>query len=156
MGFEKLLIEASSLGVLVSEEKIKGNIKGLYSDNVIWLNKQLKTNAERYSVLAEELGHHHTTIGDILDQSSISNKQQENKARKWAYEKVVPFEKIIAAHKENIKNKFEFAEYLEVTESFLQDALIYYEMKYGETVEYKQYTICFNPLGVIEWFKEWL
>ena len=35
--------------------------------------------------LAEELGHHYTTVGDILDQTNVSNRKQERLARVWAY-----------------------------------------------------------------------
>ncbi|HAM79624.1 MAG TPA: ImmA/IrrE family metallo-endopeptidase [Ornithinibacillus sp.] len=155
MQYEKLLDEASSLGLSVYERYLKGQIKGLYSDNVIWMNKSLPTYAEKYCILAEEMGHYKTSVGNILDQSKIDNRKQEQRARSWAYEKIVPLSKIIQAHKEQIKNKYEFAEFLGVTESFLEKALERYQEKYGDAINYnKGYTICFNPLGVIEWFED--
>ena len=44
-------------------------IKGLYSDGTIAISTDMKTDAEKACVLAEELGHHYTTYGNILDQS---------------------------------------------------------------------------------------
>ena len=85
MRYEGLLKEAVSLGVYVLEKPLKGRIKGLYSDNVILISKNLTSDIEKYCVLAEELGHHHTTDGDILDQTSVDNRKQELRARSWAY-----------------------------------------------------------------------
>ena len=38
---------------------------------------------EKASVLAEELGHYYTTVGNILDQEDAGNRKQEHKARTW-------------------------------------------------------------------------
>lgn len=154
MSYENLLKEADSLGIYVSEERMNSKIKGLYSDSVIWLNKHLSTNNERYTVLAEEIGHHYTTTGDILDQKQLQNVKQENRARNWAYEHTIPITKIIEAHHEHITNKFELAEYLGVTETFLESALISYANRYGDHVKVNRYTVSFSPLGVVEWFDE--
>src|SRR5690625_2359684 len=105
-------------------------IKGLYADNVIWLNDNITTTHEKACVLAEELGHYHTSVGDILDQSKLTNRKQEILARSWAYKKLIPLEKIIKAFNENIRSKHELAEYLNVTEAFLLDALKRYKQEY--------------------------
>ncbi|OEH53024.1 hypothetical protein AQ616_18475 [Oceanobacillus sp. E9] len=152
MGYEGLLDEAFKLGVFVQEEPIKGKLKGLYSDNVIWIDKNLDSNKERHCIMAEELGHYHTSSGDILNQTVLNSRKQEVRARSWAYERAVPLEMIIEAHKEFIRNRFELANFLDVTEEFLNQAILRYKEKYGNTVNLKGYTICFEPLGVIEWF----
>lgn len=151
--YEKLLNHASKYNVEVYEKSMVKNVKGLYADNIIWINKNyLKTSADKASILAEELGHYHTTVGDIIDQSKIANRKQELRARAWAYEKTIPIPKIIEAHRLNLRNKYELANYLEVTEAFLEAALQRYKDKYGLSVYYDNYTVCFDPLGVIEWF----
>ncbi|MEK5390171.1 ImmA/IrrE family metallo-endopeptidase [Margalitia sp. FSL K6-0131] len=129
--YEALLSECNNLDIYVQEEYIKGAIKGLYSDNVIWINKKIKNTIEKACILAEELGHHFTSGGDILDQNTIINRKQELKARSWAYEKLIPLRKIVQAQKDGVKNRFELAEYLGVTEDFLQHALDRYKEKYG-------------------------
>lgn len=129
--------------------------KGLYAEVLgkkIILIKDGLTLSEKYCVLAEELGHYHTSAGDITDQSKLNSRIQEKRARSWSYEKLVPLEKIVQAHKHQIKNKCELADFLGVTECFLGEALERYKEKYGLSVEYKDYNICFEPLGVIEWF----
>ncbi|WP_152657613.1 ImmA/IrrE family metallo-endopeptidase [Oceanobacillus sp. CFH 90083] len=151
--YEKLLEHASKYNVEVYEKPMVKNVKGLYADNIIWINKNyLKTSADKGSILAEELGHYHTTVGDIIDQSKIANQKQELRARTWAYEQTIPISKIIEAHRLNLRNKYELANHLEVTEPFLEAALQRYRDKYGLSVNYDNYTICFDPLGVIEWF----
>lgn len=74
-------------------------------------------------MLAEEVGHYHTTTGDILDLTSIENRKQELRARSWAYERLIPISKIIEAHKLHIVNRYELADFLNVTEEFLDAAL---------------------------------
>src|SRR5699024_481472 len=118
--------------------------------NVIWLNKHLPTTNDKVCVLAEELGHYHTTTGDILDQSDISNRKQEKQARNWAYKRLVPLHKIIKAFDAGVQNRHELAEYLNVTEAFLLDALKRYKEEYGVSKTIDDYTIYFEPLAVIK------
>ncbi|MCY7576170.1 ImmA/IrrE family metallo-endopeptidase [Bacillus pumilus] len=150
--YEALLTEASFLGIDTYEKYMPLRLKGLYSKNVILINKNMDTSCEKACVLAEELGHYYTSSGDILEQDTIEKRRQEKIARTWAYEKLVPLSKIVQAHKETIRNRYELAQYLEITEEFLDNAIKRYKEKYGATVNYGEYTICFEPLGVIEWF----
>lgn len=46
------------------------------------------TETEKKCIMAEELGHYYTGVGNILDQSSISNKKQEIHGRIHAYNKL--------------------------------------------------------------------
>lgn len=48
-------------------------IKGLYSNGVVATSNKLSTN-EKNGTIAEELGHHHTSSGDIIDMDSTSNR----------------------------------------------------------------------------------
>ncbi len=146
--YETLLSECFDLNIDVYEEFMKGKIKGLYSDNVVWINKELKNTIEKACVLAEELGHHFTTGGDILDQKSVANRKQELRARTWAYERLIPLKKIVQAQKDGIQSHYELAQYLNVTERFLKDALDRYKEKYGIYVFVDGYRLSFDPLSV--------
>ena len=42
------------------------NLKGIYIDGNIAINTSVDNGAEKACVLAEELGHYHTTVGDII------------------------------------------------------------------------------------------
>lgn len=152
--YDALLMECDNLDIEVYEKDRMKN-KGLYGDNVIWINKLLPSIIEKCCVLAEEIGHHHTTAGDIFDQSSVENRKQELRARAWAYERLIPFSKLIQAHNLHITNRFELADFLNVTEEFLDDALDWYKSKYGLYVSIDNFTVCFEPLGVIEKF-DWI
>lgn len=150
MLYEKLLQEAHQEEIDIYEKSMSKRIKGLYADNVIWLNKHLPTTSDKICVLAEELGHYHTTTGDILDQSCVNNRKQEKQARNWAYKRLVPLHKIIEAFDVGVQSKYELAEYLNVTEAFLLDALKRYNEEYGVSKTIEDYTIYFEPLAVIK------
>lgn len=51
--------------------------EGLYCDDVIWINKAL-TEQRKACILAEELGHYETSVGDILDTNELKNAKQEH------------------------------------------------------------------------------
>lgn len=98
--------------------------RGLYCDGYAWICTDL-TTAERRCILAEEIGHHKTSSGNILDLTSISNSKQEAAARRWAYRKLLPKHIVIAVVKDS-SSIAEAAENLGVSEDFLIDAMIYY------------------------------
>lgn len=148
MRYEKLLKEAHGQNVEVYEKPLHSNIHGLYADNVIWLNQGLPSDTAKTCVLAEELGHYHTSCGDILDQNKITNIKQEKRARNWAYEKLIPLDRIISAYEAGVRNLYELAEFLDVTEYFLSLALEHYKEKFGIFTKQGDYLLYFNPLGV--------
>nr|WP_148932047.1 ImmA/IrrE family metallo-endopeptidase [Paenibacillus methanolicus] len=154
MGYEFLLRRAEREGVDVYERFMPPAIKGLYGDRVIWINRAIPTMTEKGCILAEELGHYHTTSGDILDQRRLENRKQEKRARNWAYEKLVPLSGIVLAYQAGVKGRFELAEYLGVIEDFLEQAIKHYQEKYGRLTVYEEkYMIYFDPLGVAEMFE---
>jgi len=150
MTYEKLLMEAERHCVDIYEMPMKLTIKGLYSNKNILINKNVKSTAEKVCILAEEIGHYHTSVGNILDQSKIENRKQELRARYWAYERLVPLEKIVQASKVGVRNRYELADYLDVTEEFLETALNRYKEKYGLFRVVGEATIYFDPLGVLD------
>ena len=113
------------------------------------LNKELKTSTEKKCILLEELGHHYTSSGNILDLSVTQNRKQERTARLWAYNKQIGLRGLIQAHEYGCKNRFEVAEYLDVTEQFLEEAIICYREKYGLSTTLDNYIIYFEPLGIL-------
>lgn len=143
--YEDLLIKFSdSNSKLIIKEKNLPVNKGRIKGSKIAIRRNL-TFKEKGCVLAEELGHHYTTVGNILDQSDVWNRKQESQARAWAYDEVLGLESIIKAYKRGCQNLHEMADYLEVTERFLSDMLEKYKERYGEKVEYKDYIITFIP-----------
>lgn len=147
---ETLLLEHPDVEV-VSYHFTSDRIKGLYCNNAIAISDQIPTSAERACILAEELGHHYTTSGDIIDQTSITNIKQERVARLWAYDHMIGLSGIIEAYHAHCQNSYDMTEFLGVTEAFLIDALDIYRQKYGIYTEFDGYIIYFEPqLGVME------
>lgn len=150
MTYEALLNEADSHQLTVKEKPLKQH-DGLIIGNKIAIRKNIETTAEKSCVLAEELGHHYTTYGDILNQSSVSNQKQELRARMWAYNKQIGLLGIIKSYEHGCQSKHEMANYLDVTEDFLCDALERYRQKYGMYTTVDNYVIYFEPcLGVMK------
>ena len=149
--YEELLDEAVDNNVLVKEVALKSKSDGLYKDSKIAINKSTLSNvAQKACVLAEELGHHYKTYGNIIDLNNIDNLKQENKARNYAYDKLVGLSGLVKAYLKGCRNLSEIAEYLNVTESFLRDAIKYYSNKYGDKpISYENYKIVFVPTLII-------
>lgn len=150
--YEELLDEAVSNDMTVFENyDLSGTrLKGLYCDNSIALSNELNTDLEKSCTLAEEIGHHYTTVGNILDQTTSDSRKQEQQARLWAYDKLIGLIGIVDAYKNGCRNQHEMAEHLGVDEQFLIDALERYHSKYGKYTTIDNYMISFEPLGVLE------
>lgn len=143
MNYDNLLLEADKNSLITKEKPLKaydGRIKG----NKILIRKDMNTTTKK-CVLAEELGHYHTTVGDILDQSKAENRKQELRARIWAYNKLIGLRGIIDSYTHGCRSIYETAEYLDVTEEFLTEAVHYYKSKYGIYTNLDNYVIYFEP-----------
>lgn len=144
--YEHLEDEACKDGIDIVNRKFNSNrIKGLYCDGTVALNSQLETSKERACVLAEELGHHHTSVGIIVNLSDAQNCKQERQARLWAYNKQIGLYGLIRAYEQGCRNRHEVAEYLDVTEEFLEEAISTYREKYGVYTTVDNYTVYFIP-----------
>ncbi len=149
MTYEELLMESEKENLIIREKNLPG-YKGRIYKNRIAIRQNL-TTTEKACILAEELGHHHTTVGNILDQSDPGNRKQELRARLMAYDKMIGLIGIVRAYQHRCQNLTDMAEYLEVTEEFLKEALEQYRRKYGQKAEVDNYIIIFEPyLAVME------
>lgn len=150
MIYEALLDEAHQEGLTVKEKPLKYN-NGRIKGKRIAIRKDIETTTEKTCVLAEELGHYYTTVGDITDLSDSQNRKQERQARLWGYNKLIGLTGIINAYKHGCHSRHETAEYLGVTEQFLQECIDCYTEKYGEYTKIDNYIIFFIPnLAVME------
>ena len=152
MNYEELQIQNADLNMKEMDLSEVSGLSGLYYNGNIAIEKKL-TQTQKTCVLAEELGHHYTTVGNILDQSDPDAMKQERKARLWAYNKLIGLSGIIQGYKAHCRNRYDLAKYLDVTEEFLAEALACYRNKYGTSVELDGYLIVFEPsLAVLENF----
>ena len=135
--YEILLDEANDKGLIVKEKSLQssnGRIKG----NRIAIRKDLKTTAEKACVLAEELGHYETTVGDILEMSSSWNRKQERQARLNGYNRMIGVFGIIRAYEAGCQE-------------YLLECIECYRDKYGEMKSINNYIVYFIPnLAVIK------
>ena len=145
MPYEKLLKKYDK-DVRVKEKPLKYGFKGLYKSGKVIIDSNIETSCEKACIFAEELGHHFTTHGDIIDQTDICNMKQELKARAWAYERLIGIVDLINAYRHGVKDKYELAE-------FLEEAIEYYRGKYGTYYKIDNYIIYFTPtFGIMEIF----
>ncbi|MGN0384565.1 MAG: ImmA/IrrE family metallo-endopeptidase [Lachnospiraceae bacterium] len=137
--------------IIYNRNFVSSRIKGLYCDGSVAISNNIDTNAERACILAEELGHHATSSGNILDQNGAGNRKQERTARLWAYNRLVGLDGLIDCYKAGCRSRYEIAEHLDITEEFLSDALECYRQKYGIYTIFDNYVIYFEPtIGVFE------
>lgn len=150
MIYEELIEEADNRGLCVHEKPLLAH-DGLINDKRIAINSSLKNTIEKSCVLAEELGHYYMNVGDILDQKNSNNRKQELKGRTWAYNRLIGLMSIVKAYEHGCQSIYEIADYLEITETFLTDALKRYGEKYGVFTSVDNYIIYFQPnLGVMK------
>ena len=94
MNYEELQIRNADLNMKEMDLSEVSGLSGLYFNGNIAIEKKL-TQTQKTCVLAEELGHHYTTVGNILDQSDPGAMKQERKARLWAYNELIGLSGII-------------------------------------------------------------
>lgn len=149
--YEYLQDEACEDGIDVIDYTFYSNrIKGLYCDGVVAIREDM-TIPEKTCALAEELGHHKTSVGNILDMTSAINRKQERQARLHGYNRLIGLTGIINAFNAGCQNKYEIAEYLDITDEYLEECISCYRDKYGVYTTVDNYIIYFIPnLVVVE------
>ena len=133
MTYEELLNISETENLIVKEKNIPGYGGRIYK-NRIAIHQGIDTSIEKACVLAEELGHYYTTVGDILDQSKPENRKQERQARLWAYNKQIGLIGLVRAFEHGCQNRFEC-----------------YRNKYGICKRVDNYVVYFTPyLAIIK------
>ncbi|MFI3685215.1 ImmA/IrrE family metallo-endopeptidase [Vagococcus fluvialis] len=127
--------------------------KGLYIDNTVYLN-QNQSAPELFSTVAEEIGHHLTSYGDIIDQSVADSRRQEKKARYVASLMTVSLEGLIDCSENGLVHDYECAEFLEVTLESFKEAIELYQEKLGLKFIYNGYHFSFETAGSLNIKKE--
>lgn len=149
MTYEQLLTVADQEGLLVKEHSLI-NHDGLISGRRIAIRRNIETQAGKSCVLAEEIGHHCTSSGDILDQTDIMHRKQEYRARFYGYNLKIGLSGLLRVYEAGCRNLFEMAEFLDCTEEYLREAIQCYRSKYGICVAVDNYIIYFEPFAVMK------
>lgn len=130
MKLEMLFNLTKKEDIIIEYVDFSPTIQGLYykADGcppIIGINENIVSNKKLFTcVLAEELGHHFTSIGDTTaEYYSFTDRINLNKteliALKWATEYLLPLNEIINAIKKGITNMKELSDFLNVTDEFL-------------------------------------
>lgn len=143
--YERLEDEACMDDIDVIQKKFSSNIKGLYCNGTVAINENIETTNEKACVLAEELGHHYTSVGNIIDMSDVQNRKQERRARLHGYNRMIGLTGLIQAYEAGCTNRYEIAEFLDVTEEYLQECVDCYRDKYGIGTAVDNYYVMFIP-----------
>lgn len=149
--YESEVAKAESQGLTVVDGYDFGSdLKGVVVGTVIVISGRIKTDKERLCVLWEELAHFQLNSGDILDQSVLNNRYQEHKAHVRMIRENLPLERIVetAAGLGVDTNLYEVAEALEVSESFLREALEIYATEYTHPIRVNGYVVSFSPFNI--------
>ena len=144
MGYDDLLIEADELGLIVKEKPLPLS-DGRICGKRIAIRQDIPTLKKKADVLAEEIGHYHTCVGRIIEQDSVIARKQERAGRLWGYNRRIGLDGIIKAYNNHCQNQYEMADFLDVSEDSLAEAIEYYRQIYGQKVSCGNYIIQFEP-----------
>ena len=154
---EKLENMASLKGIDIQKTVLPDKISGIYyhdrDSTLIALNSTLETQAEQACTLAEELGHLNTSCGDLLTDPNVPTvtiRQQEERAKRWAYKILVSIKKLIQAYEAGVRTRQELVNYLEITDDFLEKSISFYKEKYGIYMKHGNYFIYLDPFGIMK------
>lgn len=141
--YEKMEDAAARKGYAVYELPLEYTDGVCYGDTIGI--REGMTEREKNCVLAEEIAHVELTVGDIIRQSGTAAQKQERLARVAAYNRLIGLSGLASAFDAGCKTVFDSAEFLNVTEEFLLDALNYYRGKYGISTTYGNHIFFFEP-----------
>ncbi|WP_270997034.1 ImmA/IrrE family metallo-endopeptidase [Listeria seeligeri] len=99
-------------------------------NNIVHLNPDL-TESQLKCTIVEEAMHYKYTAGDIVDLHSISDIKQEKFARRKAHEYLLSIETLVICYDSGYRTYYDVACFLNITESFLIEAVENYREKYG-------------------------
>ncbi len=80
---------------VIENADFKSSADDLVNGNVIEINRKLQSFCKRTCTLAEELGHYHMTVDNIICQLTMSDCKQELHARAWAYNRLIRLNGIV-------------------------------------------------------------
>ncbi len=141
-------------------EAALGHYHGDENYYIILINEKIRHDERLYrTVLAEEIGHYRTTIGDATPRRYMCYSKRvvldknELKALKWATDFLIPNDKLIQAIKDKVAISFEeLIDHFFVTEEFMMLKLKFMakQKQYWE-IDYKRY-LCLHNLPTVSIF----
>ena len=149
--------------IILEEVNFKNNIEGIYFkvpelNPTIGINKSIVGNSKKYiSVLAEELGHHFTTTGDLTAEcitysEKLMKNKEEFKARRWASDFLIVDCELQAALQYPVNNLDTLSDYFNVSIEILQMKILtlsYNEIKFKNfKEEFKSHDLQYQSCNI--------
>ena len=129
--FELLIIKAQSEGVDVLELPLRNGAEyAKYVDKCIGINANLPDNIKQ-ELMAEELGHHRKTFGNITDKSDVRNLKLEIIARREGFKILLKPSDFLEPLNKGARNLYEFAEHFSLSEKTLLNIIYDWKKIYG-------------------------
>lgn len=129
--FELLIIQAQAEGAEIIELPLRSGAEyAKYVDGYIGINANL-SDTIKYELIAEEVGHHRKTYGNITDKSDIRNLKLENIARREGFKILLDPHDFLEPLKSGARNLYEFSEHLDISEKTLRNILDDWKKIYG-------------------------
>lgn len=121
---------------IASDNKIKVDnfdtkvVEAFSMPNIIILNKKkLRKRIDRKMHLAHELGHCLTWSFYNISSKYNTRSRMEYRADRWVIHNLIPFSEFYEALQNGITERWQLAEYFEVTEDYIDKAITMYEQK---------------------------
>lgn len=140
--FEQLVDARPNLKIKMVDAPSK-HFGGLLVNETVYLNSNL-SYPEQYESLHEEVSHYDFTVGDISEEKTLDDRKQERLARSRAMESTVTLDGLVYCFIHELWLPDEIADYFEVTEKYLRDALDNYATKRGILFRFNDYYFDFK------------
>ena len=116
--------------ILTPQDKLDGLYFAWHSLEVyaILINTHRSANAQ-LAVMAEELGHHHRTVGTVIRQDTVSQRKAEAYGRQWAYDSLLPAQSLATALRSGDCTLAELCARFDLPDSFIREAIAYHTRK---------------------------
>lgn len=137
--FELLILKAQSEGADVLELPLRtGAEYAKYVDKCIGINANLPDNI-KCELMAEEIGHHRKTYGNITNKSDIRNLKLENIARREGFKILLKPSDFLVPLNHGARSLYEFAEHFNLSEKTLLNIIHDWKKIYGMGIQIGNY-----------------
>lgn len=129
---EDLYEYAESKNITVDFRRIPKNksfsVRMSFGDFIVIDEKAMENSAEERTLAAHEIGHCETNAFYGYNDSSVTRGKAEERATRWAVKKLIDKNKMMSLLEDGYQ-KWDLAEYFNVTEEFIEKAYqLYFEI----------------------------
>lgn len=115
-----------NLSILREEDALDGLYVALRDGGCLILINRYRTQAERTAALAEELGHHFRSIGDLRDLRDIAAAKAEAAGQAWSIDALLPRPELEIQIRNGNGTSWQLAEATDLPEDFVRQAVSFH------------------------------